>query len=409
MASIAVKGRISAVAARGSIATGLRGEVVRGDVRVIEAVADEWRQLCDEGPNAYPFLRPEWIVAYLRVMEPNARLLLVTVRRGNRLCALLPLVEERTRLCGVPIKRLRWPNDPRWPDRVDLIHGADDPAPAIAEIWRRLAATPRWDLLDLADVPPDGALAELVAFAAGNGHPSAERVARRTPYVPLAEIGGDFDAAVAHVNAKFRSTVRRRMRHLEKLGPVRLVRLEQADPDWLDAFFRMEAAGWKGKQGTAIACSPESKALHEAHAREAARLGYLTLYSLECAGEPVAMHLGLTMNGRYMVPKLTYDEAKSEYSPGHLILQEIFRDCVARGIAEVDFLGNSDDWKERWGKEVRVYRHSYIFRRGIAARSAHALRFRILPVGRRHYLRLRALRAPGAQSAGATSPAFAAD
>ena len=173
------------------------------------------------------------------------------------------------------------------------------------------------------------------------------------------------------------------MRHLEKLGPVRLVRLDEADPVWLDRFFQMEAAGWKGKQGTAIACSPQSRAMHEAFAREAARFGYLTLYSLECAGEPVAMHFGLTMHGRYMVPKLTFDETKAEYSPGHLLLQEILRDCVDRGLVEVDFLGNTDDWKERWGKDIRIYHHTYIFGSGMAARAAHAWRFRLLPAGRR--------------------------
>jgi CelD/BcsL family acetyltransferase involved in cellulose biosynthesis len=363
-------------------AIALRTEIRRGGRDAIAAIAGDWRSLGDESPAAYPFLRPEWITAYLQTMEPDARLLLITVRRGNRLCAVLPLVEEQARLCRVPIRRLRWPHDVRWPDRVDLIHDGSDPELVAGEVWRRLAATPGWDLLDLADVPPESALNRLADLAAADGRPTAERVARRTPYVPLAP-GGTFDEAIGHVNAKFRSTVRRRMRHLEKRGPVRLVRLDEADPVWLDRFFRMEAAGWKGKQGTAIACSPQSRAMHEALAQEAARFGYLTLYSLECAGEPVAMHFGLTMNGRYMVPKLTYDEALADYSPGHLILQEIFRDSVARGLVEVDFLGNTDDWKERWGKEVRVYRHSYVFGFGVGARAAHALRFRLLPAGKR--------------------------
>ncbi|HKG24052.1 MAG TPA: GNAT family N-acetyltransferase, partial [Thermomicrobiales bacterium] len=193
----------------------------------------------------------------------------------------------------------------------------------------------------------------------------------------------DFEQAIAHTGTKFRANVARRMRNLERTGPVRLVRTEEADPEWLDRFFTLEATGWKGRQGSAIACDLTRRAYYEALAAEAARHGYLTLYALECGVEPIAMHFGLTINGRYLVPKLAYDETRHEFGPGHLLIREILRDGVARGLTEFDFLGDTAPWKREWAPAERAYYHVYIFGNNAMGRLAHAVRFRLLPTGRR--------------------------
>jgi CelD/BcsL family acetyltransferase involved in cellulose biosynthesis len=186
--------------------------------------------------------------------------------------------------------------------------------------------------------------------------------------------------------------VRRRRRQLaEEYGPVRLVRREAADPAWLERFFRLEAAGWKGRAGSAIACVPRQRAHYEAVAAAGAEHGWLALYELECAGEPVAMHFGLEAGGRYQVLKLAYDEAAGRRSPGQVLVAEILQDCVARGLTEFDCLGKEDDWKGRWASGVRPYYRVVVYDDGIAARAAYGsrhLRYRVLPVGVRVARRL---------------------
>ncbi len=356
--------------------------VERGDARLIDQIAPAWRSLCDEGPCADPFFRPEWIAAYLRHLEPEARVVLITAWRNGCLRAVLPLIEERTRFFGVPLRRWRAPTDRHSPDRSDLVHGCDDRQAAVAVIWEYLRATPGWDLIDLADVPDDGAFRDLLRTAAASGYPTAERISRETPYVPLAGFP-NLEAALAHTQAKFRANVRRRWRNLEKQGPVRLVRHETAEPELLSRFFAMEAAGWKGQEGTAIACNPHSEAFYTSLAAEAARHGYFTLYALLCGEEPVAMHFGLTANGRYLVPKLTYDERWHTFAPGHLLVYAVLQDCFACGLREFDFLGNAMPWKMEWAPATRSFYHGYIFAPTPAGRAGHSVRFQLLPAGRR--------------------------
>jgi CelD/BcsL family acetyltransferase involved in cellulose biosynthesis len=356
--------------------------IERGNASLIEQIAPAWRALCDEGPCTDPFFRPEWIAAYVRHIEPQAGIVLVTAWRDGQLRAVLPLIEERTRFFGVPLRRWRAPTDRHSPDRSDLVHGLGDREAVVAAIWQRLQATPGWDLIDLADVPEDGAFRDLLRAAAASGYPTAERLSRETPYVPLAGFPA-LDAALAHTNAKFRANVRRRLRNLEKVAPVRLARYDTADPDLLARFFAMEAAGWKGQQGTAIACRPERQAYYTAIAHEASRYGYFTLYALMCGDEPVAMHFGLTHNGRYSVPKLAYDERWHTFAPGHVLVSFILHDCFARGLQEFDFLGSAMPWKMEWAPAVRTFYHGFLFSPTLAGRAGYRVRFEFLPAGRR--------------------------
>jgi CelD/BcsL family acetyltransferase involved in cellulose biosynthesis len=80
-----------------------------GGVEVIERGADAWRILCDESVDKQPFYRPEWIAAHIRAFTPKASVLLLTVTVQGRLCLVLPLLQERTLFCGLPLRRLRAP------------------------------------------------------------------------------------------------------------------------------------------------------------------------------------------------------------------------------------------------------------------------------------------------------------
>src|SRR5438445_1696284 len=82
-------------------------EVQTGGVELIDALAEEWRELCEEEPNDQPFCRPEWVCAYLRAFAPRAKLVLITARVDGRLRAVLSLIEERGFLCGLPVRKLR--------------------------------------------------------------------------------------------------------------------------------------------------------------------------------------------------------------------------------------------------------------------------------------------------------------
>lgn len=357
----------------GEIAAGpLRGATLAGGREILDRLAGPWEALCDEGPSDAPFYRPAWIRTWYEAFCPGARLRVVVAWRGDRLRGLLPLVECRGRMRGVPIRLLRGAANVHS-CRFDLIRGAGDGEAAVSAIWRELARSGGWDVIEIPDVPEGGSAEGLVRHAASEGHPTGRWESMRSPFVPL---GGGADP-LAGTDAKFRSNLRRRRRRLEERGALELRRFDRFDPQALQAFYDLERSGWKGRVGTAIACAEATRRFYDGIARWAGDAGCLSLYALLLEGRPVAMHFGLEHGGRYLLPKPAYDERHGDCSPGQLLVQAVLADCAARGLREFDFLGPSMEWKGEWTDRVRPHAFWYVFRRGPVGRALHAAKFGI--------------------------------
>jgi CelD/BcsL family acetyltransferase involved in cellulose biosynthesis len=300
--------------------------------------------------------------AYLAAFGPRARVLLVTARIAGRLRAVLPLVEERRSLAGVPIRVLRGAANVHS-GRFDLVRGPGiEGDAATAAVWRFLKADSRWDAMRFEYVPSDAALEPLLAAAAREGFHTEREEVWRTPYIALGGGAGTECRWLEGTDAKFRANLRRRLRKLSSRGSVTLRRVDQADPAVLQRIYDVERSGWKGREGSAIASNGNTRQFYDEIAREAARFGYLSLYLLELDGRAVAVHFGLAHRGRYFLPKPAYDESYREYSPGQLLMQAILTDCVERGQHEVDFLGPMTEWKAEWTSQVRVHSSRHVFR-----------------------------------------------
>jgi CelD/BcsL family acetyltransferase involved in cellulose biosynthesis len=111
-------------------------------------------------------------------------------------------------------------------------------------------------------------------------------------------------------------------------------------------------------------------------ARLAAAEGRLALWFLRLDGRPIGFQYGLEHAGRYLLLKPAYEEAFADCSPGQLLVEDVLRDCIARGLHEFDFLGPNMPWKRDWTDQVRPHEWLYVFR-GTRGRLAHSLKFRI--------------------------------
>ncbi|HWF06608.1 MAG TPA: GNAT family N-acetyltransferase, partial [Candidatus Angelobacter sp.] len=89
--------------------------------------------------------------------------------------------------------------------------------------------------------------------------------------------------------------LRRWERHLAELGAVKYSELEddRIDP-WIDAFFEMEASGWKGREGVAAIQDEHTQGFIRHALREAFHRGQLLTLALTVGGEPAASRFILT-------------------------------------------------------------------------------------------------------------------
>lgn len=345
---------------------------VREGRAAFEALRAEWNALVAAGPADLPFVRHEWLSAWLDAFAPDGRLRVIAARdAAGRAAGFAPLLEERAR----GLVRLRAPaNDHSC--RFEWALGPDA-AGAAAAIWAHLRDRLRWDVLHLRDLPRDGPTSTLLeALARADRHLTGRWESLRSPYLPLG--GGP---AEARTSSKFRANLRRRERRLLELGPVAV---ERGSPPGgldgaLDAFFALEAAGWKGARGTAIARDPRLVGFYRRVAADAAARGALALRALTVGGRPVACFLALVHRGALCLPKVAYDEGLGAVSPGQLLLREVLAEAEARGLAELDFLGPDMEWKRDWAPRHRPHDWLTIYRPTLAGRALHAARHRLRP------------------------------
>lgn len=359
-----------------------------GTVELLDRIADEWRELCHEGPCDQPFFRPEWIASALGAFGNKRRLLLITVRECSHLRGVLPLWEEKTWACGVPVTKLCSAGNANHSPRFDFVHGCE---PGVQEVvkaaWEHLQNLTGWDVIQFSNVPQGAMVERILRSAKSDGFLTYQYQWAQSPYIVLnghtpesapllcrlrsrLESTADFAQLVS--SRKFRHRLRHSWRKLQKSGDISLCRVEAADPEALQSFYCLEQKGWKGKKGTAIACKKETKQFYDSIAKSAAEYGYLSLHFLLLNGSPVAAHFALTYAGRYYPLKVAYDENYSQYGPGHLIIGAVLQDCLERGLTEFDFLGHWTEAKSKWASEVRSHNFSYIFRKGIVGRMLYA-------------------------------------
>lgn len=108
-------------------------------------------------------------------------------------------------------------------------------------------------------------------------------------------------------------------------------------PAAVDAFLTLEAEGWKGRRGTALAATPATRAFFEGAVADLVPRGAAQIDMLLLDGRPVAAGLVLTAGARAWYLKTAYDEAFARFSPGLLLSRAIGASAIAaEGVRLVD-------------------------------------------------------------------------
>jgi CelD/BcsL family acetyltransferase involved in cellulose biosynthesis len=146
------------------------------------------------------------------------------------------------------------------------------------------------------------------------------------------------------------ATVGRRLKDLRRLrrrlaegGEVVHAVATGADvPAALERFFPLEAKGWKGQAGTALASSPASADFTRRLVGALALEGRAEIDSLLVAGVPVAVLVTLRARDGAFIWKIAYDEALAASSPGlQLVVAASERFLADPGLAMVDSLADT--------------------------------------------------------------------
>lgn len=348
------------------------------DERAFLELEPEWNGLVRKAGVDHPFLSHAWVRSWWESFGGGRTLHVLLARAGAEVVALVPLMLDRARMYGLPLRRIGSLYNDHTP-RFDLVV-ASRRDEACQAIWSHLKAqSDEWDLLELCQLPEGStASGELARLAEADRFLVGTWRASDSPYVPLREGWERYFMTLSH---NHRAKLRKRLRRLERQGSVALETIdsEEALEPALEAGFRLEAGGWKDRAGTAVLRSPTLSRFYACLAQNAARAGMLRLYFLTVAGARIAFAYALCHRGKLYVLKSGYDIAYAGYSPYSLLTCLILEDACRRGLVEYDFLGGSDEWKLHWTGKVRPHEWLYVFPDRMKARFLHGIKFGVVP------------------------------
>ncbi|MEA3017885.1 MAG: hypothetical protein QOI38_2607 [Sphingomonadales bacterium] len=293
------------------------------------ALLAEWQALAGHASEPNCFQEPWFVRAGLAHLATEGDVRLIEARDGE-LIGVIPLC-VRSSLGRIPA-----PNVQNWRHHNDFLGTPLIRAGREADFWAALLAyldEAPWarGFFHLNGLVEGGAVhAGLSAAAAALGRPAA--VVQRQKRAALASNLSPEAYLEQTVRKKKRKELKRLAARLAELGSVASRTLAPGEDwrPWCDAFLALERSGWKGRNGSALACAPEREAFFRDALAGAAAAGRLQLRSLELDGRPIAMLVNFLVPPGSFSFKIAFDEDYARFSPGVLIQIDNL-DILSRG------------------------------------------------------------------------------
>jgi CelD/BcsL family acetyltransferase involved in cellulose biosynthesis len=362
------------------VAHGLTVETVTDEPTFLR-LQTEWDDAVDRAEIRHPFLCHDWMRTWWECFGAGTQLHVVVVRAGGQIVAIAPLLIERARMYGMPVRRLRLLQNDHSP-RADFIV-ADHALQCYQAIWTSLFhERHNWDVLLLSQLPPETSTVEFVSgLAAADGCATGIWRSGSSPYLPISGTEADY---FANLSAKFRQNLRNRMTRLTRVGqPALEIVSDSTLSEAVDDAIRLEESGWKRDAGTAISTDPKIRQFYMRLAERMADRGWLRLMFLNVNGHRIATSYSIEHSRRLFLCKTGYDPEYNTCSPFKLLMHFIVRYAFAQGANEIDLLGDAESWKEEWTEVSRPHNWLFVFSDSNRARLLYPLKFQLVPAVKR--------------------------
>lgn len=309
---------------------------------------EQWDLLAREC-GAAPFVRPGWAAAWGDSFGRDV--VVATVEREGELVAALPLI--------ITGRRARTAAD--WHVPYTEVVAVDSEAlitmmRGLDQHYRRITT----------DFVLEGSLTELMASVVLQTRPQRRVVRQRSPYIETAQGWSAYRSSLS--TKKLREIRRRRRRMQEEVGDVRYEVVDGVG-EWQEALragLAVEASGWKGDAGTAVASDPATERFYTEVARWAAREKIIEVGLLTAGSRVVAFDLSLCDGRSTWLLKTGFDHDLDRFAPGQILRHDAIAAAFERGLDAYEFTGESESWKDEWTTDRRRVLMIDAFRRGPA-------------------------------------------
>ena len=271
-----------------------------------------WAELAAAAAEPSVFAEPAFVLAAAGSLEGGERVRLLTVREGDALALALPVQTNRA------YKRVPVPGGLSWQHDYSYLGTPLVRPGTAARAWSAVLDGPPagWHWLVLPGLPVAGPVWDGLRQAA------VERGVHPTCFRPQERAVVHRREAATYLDGRLRGVHRKGLRRQRRLlGESVVLRDRRGCPDAVEDFLALEAAGWKGRAGTAMATRGEHGDLLRELVRTCPEV--VQVFSLEVDGRPVAVQVNLRRGRTSWCFKTAYDEQLRASSPGLLLMLDV--------------------------------------------------------------------------------------
>lgn len=332
----------------------LTSTVIR-DTEQFRELKDEWSLLLEECSSACLFLTWEWMFHWWLHLAGQRKLFLVVVRRGEKVIAIAPLVQQQSRFLRLmPFRTLEFiGTGVAGSDYLSVLIKSGCEEAALREIGRVLAAANL--IVELVRVDKSSLLmVNMVLQLRQSAWDCRSMSTNHSPYIRLQ--GRDWDSYLDTLTQSHRSDIKKKLKRLHRDFRVelRLASSEEGRKEALSTFVRLHLARWAGQGGSTAINTKELIDFHEDLSRACFGQGWLRLYTLLLDGEAVASLYIFRYGNVCYYYQAAFDPAFSKYSVGTLALALGIRQAIADGASEFDMLHDDEEYKYLWARDERT-------------------------------------------------------
>jgi Acetyltransferase (GNAT) domain len=307
------------------------GMLSRSDIK---SVMPDWESLCTRLAEDIAYYAPVYAGALLSSVDIDRDVQFATVWNSAELVAMLPVCRTRIGKIELPNVWQAWAT-PYTFGCAPLLdrNRTDEAAIALAECLKSfhsgIWSLPVIHIAGNATTAFAKALERCGATSRTNGH------FRRAI---LERDGASFDDYLTkNVSGKRRRDLARNRRRLEEIGNVAhwVATHGKNLADAVEAFLEIEAKGWKGERGTALACDPMSAQFAREAFAPVGRDGICRADVLSLDGKPIAVSLMILTGRTGFTVKCAFDEDYRTYSAGLILELEVIKDFLSGDWADV--------------------------------------------------------------------------
>jgi len=324
----------------------------------IRRVSPAWDELLADSASRTIFLTWEWLTAWWNVYGSSRELFLLgCLASDGSLVGVAPLYRMRCRAWpGLWLRVLRLVGDGTYDsDNLDLvIRRGNEGSVVEAFLDWLLCHRAEWDVLELNAIPSESRVFPLLVEKHSQHRWPCQR--RETPHAVL-PLPSDWQSYLASLSANMRSSISRRMQRLERTHAMRLRRCDKAQdlPEFLDLLFPMHTARWQARGQEGAFSGTRRKKFYSEVTEKCLAQGWLAFWLLELDGRAAALELGFQYSNAYYFLQGGFDTGLSSLGVGIVLKAKILQALVQEGVRCYDFLGGGEDYKLRWGAELRSY------------------------------------------------------